>query len=50
VGRDAFVTFEGNRYAVPWRYAGRHVSGRASEAHVEIRDGRELVVCIRAAW
>jgi transposase len=44
VGRDAFVTFEGNRYAVPWRYAGRHVSVVASEAHVRIRDGRELVV------
>jgi hypothetical protein len=37
VGRNAFVTFEGNRYAVPWRYAGRHVSVVASEAHVRIR-------------
>ena len=44
VGRDAFVAFEGNRYAVPWPYAGRHVSVAATEAHVEIRDGRELVV------
>lgn len=44
VGRDAFVAFEGNRYAVPWQYAGRHVSVAATEAHVEIRDGRELVV------
>jgi hypothetical protein len=44
VGRDAFVAFEGNRYAVPWQYAGRHVSVVVTEAHVEIRDGRELVV------
>ena len=43
VGRDAFVTFEGCRYAVPWRYAGRHVAVSATDAHVEIRDGRELV-------
>jgi transposase len=44
VGRDAFVAFEGSRYAVPWRFAGRHVSVAATEAHVEIRDGRDLVV------
>jgi transposase len=44
VSRDAFVTFEGSRYAVPWRYAGRHVALSATEAHVEIRDGRDLVV------
>ena len=44
VGRDAFVAFEGNRYAVPWRFAGRHVSVAATEAHVLIRDGHELVV------
>ncbi len=44
VGRDAFVTFEGSRYAVPWRFAGRHVAVSATEAHVEIRDGRDLVV------
>ena len=34
---------EGNRYAVPWRFAGRHVSVAATEAHVEIRDGRDLL-------
>jgi hypothetical protein len=44
VGRDAFVTFEGCRYAVPWRFAGRHVVVSVTEAHVEIRDGRDLVV------
>ena len=43
VSRDAFVSFEGNRCAVPWRYAGRHVAVNASAAHVEIRDGNELV-------
>ena len=44
VSRDAYVSFEGNRYAVPWRYAGRHVAVTASAAHVEIRDGSELVI------
>jgi transposase len=44
VSRDAFVNFEGNRYAVPWRYAGRHVAVTASAAHVEIRDDSELVI------
>lgn len=43
VSRDVFVQFEGNRYAVPWRFAGRHVAVSATQAHVEIRDGRELV-------
>ncbi len=38
VSRDAFVSFEGNRYAVPWKHAGRYVRVSASATVVEIRD------------
>jgi transposase len=36
VSRHAFVSFEGNRYSVPWRFGGRHVAVRATAAHVRI--------------
>ena len=43
VSRDAFVSFQGNRYGVPWRYAGRFVSVTATATHVEIRSERDLI-------
>ena len=44
VSRDAFVHFDGSRYAVPWTYAGRFVQVTASQAHVEILDGNDRIV------
>ena len=32
VSRECFVSYLGNRYSVPWRFAGR-------EAQIEVRDG-----------
>jgi transposase len=43
VGRDAFLNYQGNRYGVPWQYAGRWLSVTETSAHVEIRDERDLV-------
>ncbi len=37
VSRDCFVSYHGNRYSVPYRYAGR-------EAEVRERDGKLLVL------
>lgn len=36
VSRECFVSYRGNRYSVPWRFAGR-------EAQLELRDGELLV-------
>ena len=36
VDRECFVSYLGNRYSVPWRFAGR-------EAQLEIRNG-ELII------
>jgi hypothetical protein len=44
VSREALVSFEGNRYAVPWRFVGRHVVVSSTAAHVKIRDRSELVI------
>jgi transposase len=44
VSRDAFVHYDGSRYAVPWRYAGRFVQVTASPAHIEILDGNDPIV------
>jgi hypothetical protein len=36
VVREPFLRLEGNRYAAPWRYAGRHVVLSATAAHVRM--------------
>lgn len=36
VSRDAFVSFQGNRYSVPWRVAGQEVQLRESEGQLLI--------------
>jgi transposase len=45
VTRDAYVSYQGNRYSVPWQEAGREVLVREVGDQIEIaRDGRKLAV------
>ncbi len=39
VSRDAFVSYDGGRYGVPWQYAGKTVQVREIGPYVEIVDG-----------
>jgi transposase len=39
VARDAFVSWNGSRYSVPWEYAGKEVWVRAGDSDVEVRYG-----------
>ena len=41
VSRDAFVSFRGNRYSVPWRVAGQEVLVREQEGQLLIHRGGE---------
>jgi transposase len=41
VSRDAFVSFQGNRYSVPWRVAGQEVLLRESDGQLLIHRGGE---------
>lgn len=41
VSRDAFVSYRGNRYSVPWRVAGQEVLLREVDGHLHIRRGGE---------
>ena len=41
VSRDAFVSFQGNRYSVPWRVAGHEVLLRESDGQLLIHRGGE---------
>jgi transposase len=43
VARDAYVSWHGSRYSVPWRYAGREVWVREQGRDVEVRYGTELI-------
>jgi hypothetical protein len=43
VARDAYVSWHGSRYSVPWRYAGREVWVREQGPDVEVRYGTELI-------
>lgn len=47
VGRDAYVSYQGNRYSVPWALAGQPVELREVDGHLEIRQGTQ--VCARHA-
>ncbi len=42
VARDAYVSWQGSRYSVPWRYAGKEVWVREGR-DVEVRCGAELI-------
>ncbi len=39
VARDAYVAWQGNRYSVPWMYAGREVLVREKNAQLEVTLG-----------
>ncbi|HEY2012921.1 MAG TPA: IS21 family transposase [Bryobacteraceae bacterium] len=39
VARDAYVSWQGSRYSVPWRYAGKEVWVREQDRDVEVRCG-----------
>jgi hypothetical protein len=41
VARDAYVSWQGSRYSVPWEYAGRSVWVRERGSYVEVHYGRD---------
>jgi transposase len=43
VARDAYVSWEGSRYSVPWQYAGKEVWVRKHNGEVEVRYGAERI-------
>jgi transposase len=43
VSRDAYVSWQANRYSVPWRYAGQQVRVRGSSDVVEVYAGQERI-------
>ena len=43
VARDAYVSWRGSRYSVPWQYAGKDVWVRESERNVEVHHGSQLI-------
>jgi transposase len=43
VARDAYVSWQGSRYSVPWEYAGRSVWVRECGRDVEVQYGRERI-------
>jgi transposase len=43
VARDAYVSWRGSRYSVPWPYAGRSVWVRERLGEVEVHYGRERI-------
>jgi hypothetical protein len=43
VARDAYVSWQGSRYSVPWQCAGKDVWVRQSERNVEVSYGDSLI-------
>jgi transposase len=43
VARDAYVSWRGSRYSVPWLYAGKEVWVRDQGHYVEVRHGAERI-------
>ena len=44
VTREGFVSFDGARYGVPWRYSGKEVRARVLNNRLEIYDGEVRIV------
>jgi transposase len=43
VARDAYVSWQGSRYSVPWQYAGKEVWVREHGGEVEVRYGADRI-------
>jgi hypothetical protein len=43
VARDAYVSWRGSRYSVPWQFAGKDVWVREQTNGVEVRHGSERI-------
>jgi len=43
VARDAYVSWHGSRYSVPWLYAGKEVWVRDHDRYVEVRYGADRI-------
>lgn len=43
ISRDAYVSWQGNRYSVPWRYAGQQVRVRGNTKTVEVYAGTQSI-------
>jgi hypothetical protein len=43
VARDAYVSWQGSRYSVPWQYAGKQVWVRDHDEEIEIRYGTQRI-------
>jgi hypothetical protein len=43
VARDAYVSWQGSRYSVPWQYAGKDVWVQERNGHIEIHCGAERI-------
>ncbi len=43
VARDAYVSWQGSRYSLPWIYAGKEVSVREQADQVEVRCGGQRI-------
>lgn len=43
VARDAYVSWQGSRYSVPWQFAGKQVWVREHGGEVEVRFGAEQI-------
>ena len=43
VARDAYVSWESNRYSVPWAYAGASVWVRGRDNQIEVHYGGEKI-------
>lgn len=43
VSRDAYVSWQGNRYSVPWNYAGQQVRVRGHSEVVEVYAGEDRI-------
>jgi hypothetical protein len=44
VTREGFVSFDGARYGVPWRYSGREVRVRVLDSRLDVYDGEVQIV------
>jgi hypothetical protein len=46
VARDAYVSWRGSRYSVPWQYAGKDVWVCEPNSSVEVRYGSERIALV----